>query len=149
MRAPKDKIIGKVEPLIVLNQTVDIVDVAHGVQTRATTISDFFAPGMCYTSYLNIQHLGAEHFFFVLTRVFARFQQLCTLEASLQIFWNNIGSFSQTNYWAQLTEDIRKYKHPYFLFFRCFKKIHVTHNKHVFCHFVVYIFFKILLINLL
>ena len=63
MRAPKDKIIGKVEPLIVINQTVDIVEVAHGVQTRATTISDFFAPGMCYTSYLNMQHLGTEHFF--------------------------------------------------------------------------------------
>ena len=31
--------------------------------------------------------------FFVLTRVLARFQHSCTLKASLQIFWNSIGSF--------------------------------------------------------
>ena len=35
MRAPRDKKKGKVEHLIVENQTVDIVDVAQGVQTRA------------------------------------------------------------------------------------------------------------------
>ena len=35
MRAPEEKKMGKVEPLIVVNQTVDIVDVAQGVQTRA------------------------------------------------------------------------------------------------------------------
>ena len=45
-----------------------------------------------YTSYLYMQHLGAGHIFFVLTRVFARFQQSCTLETSLQIFWNSIDS---------------------------------------------------------
>ena len=35
MRAPKDKKMGKIELLVVVNQTVDIVDVAQGVQTRA------------------------------------------------------------------------------------------------------------------
>ena len=35
MRAIKQKKMGKVEPLIVVNQTVDIVNVAQGVQTRA------------------------------------------------------------------------------------------------------------------
>ena len=73
MRAPKGKMMGKVELLIVVNQSVDIVDVAHGVQTRATTGLDFFAPGMYYTSYLNMQHFSAGHIFFVLTRAFARF----------------------------------------------------------------------------
>ena len=64
------------------------------------------------TGCLDMQHFVARHFFFVLTRVFARFQQFCTLEASLQIFWNSTGSLSQTLYWAQLTEDIKKYEHP-------------------------------------
>ena len=35
MRAPRNKKMGKVEPLMVVNQTVDIVDVIQGVQTRA------------------------------------------------------------------------------------------------------------------
>ena len=47
-------------------------------------------------SYSNMQHLGAGHFCFVMTHVFARFQQSCTLKASLRIFWNSIGSFRQT-----------------------------------------------------
>ena len=47
------------------------------------------------TSYFNIQHVGVQGiFFFVLTRVFARFQQSCTLEALLQLFWNRTGSLS-------------------------------------------------------
>ena len=64
------------------------------------------------TSFLNMQPLGEGIFFFVLTRVFARFQQSCTQEASLQIFWNSIGSLSQTLYLAQLTESINI---PFFL----------------------------------
>ena len=55
-----------------------------------------FAPGMYYdTGYLNMQHFGTGHIYFVLTRVFARLQQSCTLEASLHIFWDSIGTLSQ------------------------------------------------------
>ena len=93
-----------------------------------------FATGMYETNYLDMQHFGTGHFFFVLTRFFAR----CTLEASLQIFWNSIDSFSQTLDWAQLTEDITKYKHaPFFLNF--FKKSNVTTMSSVSSS---YIFFK-------
>ena len=93
------------------------------------------------TSYFNMQHLGAGHIVFVLTQVFATFQQSCTLEASLQIFWNNIGPLSKTLYRAQLTEDITKYKYSPFVSFNFFiKNSHVTYIKYVFCHFVVYLF---------
>ena len=91
----------------------------------------------------NMHHLGAGHIFIVLTRVFARFQQSCTLKALLQIFGNRIGSFSQTLYWAQLTEGKTTIKHPPFFFSISYKihtKSHVTHIKYVFCHFVVYLF---------
>ena len=76
------------------------------------------------TSYLNtcMQLWAQGIFIFVLTRVFARFQQFCALEASLQIFWNSIGSLSQTLYCAQLNEDITKYKHPPFFLFNFFIK---------------------------
>ena len=76
-----------------------------------------------------MQHLSAGHIFIVLTRVFARFQQSCTLEASLQIFWNGICSLSKTLYWAQLTEDIlTKYKHPPSFLLKLFKKNHIIHE---------------------
>ena len=73
------------------------------------------------TSYLNMQYSCAGHILFLLTRIFARFQQSCTLEESLQIFLNSVGSLSQTLYWAQLTEDITKYTHPPFSFSISFK----------------------------
>ena len=44
-------------------------------------------------SYLYIKHLGAWNIFIHTDyRVFVRFQQSCTLEASLQIFEDSIGS---------------------------------------------------------
>ena len=56
------------------------------------------------------------YFIFVLTRVFAIFQLSCTIKASLQIFWNSIGSLSQTLNCAQLTEYLTQYKClPFFL----------------------------------
>ena len=41
-------------------------------QLNSTTVLDFFAPGMYRygTSYSNMQHLGAGHFLFVVTRGF-------------------------------------------------------------------------------
>ena len=103
-----------------------------------------------------MQHLGVGIFlFFVLTRVFARFKQACTLEASLvtrfqqsctlkaslQILWNIIGFLSQTLYWAQLTEDRTKYKHyPIFFLLNFLLNSHVTHIILIFWNFVVYLF---------
>ena len=52
------------------------------------------------TSYLDMQHLDAGHIFFVLTRVFVRFQQACNLEASLHILWNSIGSLKARKAWG-------------------------------------------------
>ena len=71
----------------------------HSLWIRACLVFFFyfFALGLYDTSYLNMQHLGVG-LFFVLTRVFVRFQQCCTLEASLKIFWNSIGSLRQTLY---------------------------------------------------
>ena len=76
----------------------------------ATAISSTFR---CCQMFVN----SVFHLFFVLTQVFARFQQSCTLGASLQMFCNSIGSLSQTLYCAQLTEDITNYKHPPIFFF--------------------------------
>ena len=53
-------------------------------------------------SYLNIKHLGAGHILFVLIRVFARFQHSCTLEASLHIFEDSIGSMRGPRIFCQV-----------------------------------------------
>ena len=65
---------------------------------NSTTVLDY-SPDIYDTSYLNMQHLGTGHSSFcVLTEFFVRFQQSCAIEASLRVFWNSIGSLSQTVY---------------------------------------------------
>ena len=66
-------------------------------QQNSITVLDLLMQRFYGTSYLNMQP-WAQGIFLVPTRVFARFQQSCTLEASLQIFWNSIGSLNQTLY---------------------------------------------------
>ena len=67
------------------------------VKTILLVLIDF-CTSMYDTSYLNMQHLGTGHIFFVLAQVFAKFQQSCNLEASLQIVSNIIDSLSKTLY---------------------------------------------------
>ena len=102
----------------------------------------FFAPGMYDTTYSNMLKYAAfgrrTYTFFVLTRLFARFKQSYTLEASLQMFWKQHsfpGKLSQKLYGAQMTEGITEYKFPPFFLLYFFKYSHITHIIYVFCHF--------------
>ena len=72
--------------------------IAVGYSQLNSTTFRFFALGMHNTDYLNMQHLGAGHIFFILIRIFGRFQQSCTLGASLPIYVNSIGSLRQRLY---------------------------------------------------
>ena len=95
-----------------LYQSTKLIFVGDG-QLNSTTILDF-CTRQVWLLLFKYAAFGRRAYFLVLTRVFARFQQSCALEASVQIFWISIGSLSQTLYRAQLTEKITKYKHPPF-----------------------------------
>ena len=77
----------------------------------------------CKTLAIQICSICAQGIFFSRFDVVARFQQSCNLEAALQIFWNSIGSLSQTAYCAQLTKYITKYKHPTFFLLNSLKNL--------------------------
>ena len=70
-------------------------------QLNSTTVLDFFLYQACMT--LLFAAFGRRAHCFVMTRIFARFQQSGTLGTSLQIFWNNIGPLSQTNRFTELS----------------------------------------------
>ena len=79
-------------------------------QVNSTTFFRFFAPGMYDTSYLNMQHLGAGHF----VSFWLEFSRDSNNHLPQKLGIAYVGSLCQMLYWAQLTKDITKYKHPPF-----------------------------------